>query len=265
MGGEASGQGAEGLLGLEGDGGEFAGRGAGAAADGAQGVPLGERGADGGQGGVEGPAGLDRIADLAGFYLDLLERRGLRDVLLVGSSLGGWIGAEMAVRDALRPAGAPALVGGLVLIDAVGIDVPGEPLVDVLGLDARGLAELSWHEPERFLVDPATLPAEELARRRGNFATMRALAGDPYMHDPGLRDRLREVRVPVLAVWGGSDRIATPAYGAAYARSFPDGRFTVVPGAGHLPHLERPAEVHALLDAELARHSRESGTGARRA
>ncbi len=54
LGEEAAGQGAEGLLGLEGGGGEFPGRGAGAAADRPERVPLGEGGADGGQGGVEG-------------------------------------------------------------------------------------------------------------------------------------------------------------------------------------------------------------------
>ncbi|RAJ46847.1 pimeloyl-ACP methyl ester carboxylesterase [Kitasatospora sp. SolWspMP-SS2h] len=201
--------------------------------------------------GTERPAALARIADLAEHYLDLLRLRGLRDVLVVGSSLGGWIGAEMALRDTGTGAGGGAVVGGLVLIDAVGIRVDGEPLTDVFALDARGLAEHSWHDPDRHFVDPATLPPAELARRRSNLATMRALAGDPYMHDPGLRERLGDVRVPVLVLWGESDRVATPGYGAAYARAFPAARFAVVPGAGHLPHLEQPEAVLAHLDAEL--------------
>ncbi|MEU3494317.1 alpha/beta hydrolase [Kitasatospora cineracea] len=202
--------------------------------------------------GTERPAGITRMADLAALYLDLLRRRGLRDVLVVGSSLGGWIGAELALLDGAQDP-RERVVGGLVLIDAVGIGVDGEPLTDVFALDARGLAEHSWHDPDRFFVDPATLPPAELARRRGNLATMQVLAGDPYMHDPGLRERLSGVRVPVLVLWGESDRVATPGYGAAYAGSFPDARFVPVPGAGHLPHLERPAEVLAHLDAELRR------------
>ncbi|MFD7734761.1 alpha/beta fold hydrolase [Kitasatospora phosalacinea] len=204
--------------------------------------------------GTERPAALTRVADLADAYLDLLRRRGLRDVLVVGSSLGGWIGAEMALRDGTGAGdgdGDGATVTGLVLIDAVGIGVDGEPLTDVFALDARGLAEHSWHDPDRYFVDPATLPPTELARRQGNTATMRALAGDPYMHDPGLRERLRDVRVPVLVLWGESDRVATPGYGAAYARAFADARFVTVPGAGHLPHLERPEAVFAHLEAAL--------------
>ncbi|RKE23045.1 alpha/beta fold hydrolase [Streptomyces sp. TLI_171] len=197
--------------------------------------------------GTELPAGITSMADLAASYLALLHDRELRDVLVVGSSLGGWIAAEMATQDD------GGTVGGLVLINAVGIAVEGEPIADVFALDARGLAEHSWHRPDRYHVDPAALPPAELARRRGNAATMRALAGDPYMHDPGLRARLARVRVPALLVWGESDRVATPAYGAAYARAFADGRFVTVPEAGHLPHIEQPAATFAHLDALLRR------------
>ncbi|MFJ8621923.1 alpha/beta fold hydrolase [Kitasatospora sp. NPDC093550] len=197
--------------------------------------------------GVERPAGLTRIADLALAYLDLLRDRRLEDVLIVGSSLGGWIAAEMAARDT---AGA---VTGLVLIDAVGIHVEDEPITDVFALDARGLAEHSWHDPDRFHVDPADLPPAELARRQDNMATMRALAGDPYMHDPELPHRLGRVRVPTLLVWGESDRVVTPAYGAAYAAAIPDARLHLVPRAGHLPQLEQPETTHTLIEAHLRR------------
>ncbi|MEV8098986.1 alpha/beta fold hydrolase [Kitasatospora sp. NPDC085879] len=196
--------------------------------------------------GAHRPHWLTGIDDLALAYLHHLQERGLKDVLLVGSSLGGWIAAEMAVRDTA------GIISGLVLIDAVGVDVEGEPIRDFFALDARGLAEYAWHDPERAFVDPATLPAAELARRQGNTATMRILAGNPAMHDPKLLRRLGRVRVPALLLWGESDRIVTLAYGAAYARAFANGRLTVVPAAGHLPHLEQPAATYAALDAHLA-------------
>lgn len=197
--------------------------------------------------GTERPARLTTVGDLALAYLHLLGERGLDDVLVVGSSLGGWVAAETALRDTA------GRITGLVLIDAVGVHVEGEPLADVFALDARGLAEHSWHDAERFHVDPAALPAAELARRQANMATMRALAGDPYMHDPGLLARLGGVRVPTAVLWGESDRVATPAYGKAYAAAFADARFDVVPAAGHLPHIERPEATHALVEAHLRR------------
>ncbi|HEY5754364.1 MAG TPA: alpha/beta fold hydrolase, partial [Steroidobacter sp.] len=48
------------------------------------------------------PAWLDRPSDLAYFYLDLMEALNLDGVHLMGTSLGGWICAELAVRNTVR-------------------------------------------------------------------------------------------------------------------------------------------------------------------
>jgi pimeloyl-ACP methyl ester carboxylesterase len=195
--------------------------------------------------GTPRPSWLTGVDDLALAYLHHLRDAGLRDVLVVGTSLGGWIAAELAVRDT------GGLVTGLVLIDAVGIHVEHEPIRDYFALDARGVSEYAWHDSQRYYTDPAELPADQVARQRANMTTMRALAGDPYMHDPKLLRRLGRVEVPTLLIWGGSDRIVTPAYGAAYAAAFGKARLEVVPEAGHLPHIEQPAATFALLDAYL--------------
>jgi pimeloyl-ACP methyl ester carboxylesterase len=205
--------------------------------------------------GTDRPEWLTGVGHLALVYLRHLREHRLRDVLVIGSSLGGWVAAEMALRDTAGD------ITGLVLIDAVGAHVDGEPITDVFALDPRGLAEHSWHDPDRYHVDPADLPADELVRRQRNTTTMRALAGDPYMHDPELLGRLRSVRVPALLIWGESDRVVTPAYGAAYAEAFGDGRLEVVPEAGHLPHLEQPGATTALVDAHLRRTSRSVDAG----
>lgn len=192
------------------------------------------------------PDALSTVDDLADLYLALLGDLGLSDVVVVGSSLGGWIASAMAVRDKI------GLVSRVVVIDGAGIAVEGEDFVDFFSLTPREIAEHSWHDADRFFVDPATIPAEQVARQRANMATMGVLAGDPYMHDPALLPRLAEVTIPALVVWGESDRVFTPAYGRAYASAFADGHFEVVAEAGHLPQLERPAATFALVDAFLA-------------
>ncbi|WP_328623014.1 alpha/beta fold hydrolase [Streptomyces sp. NBC_00354] len=103
----------------------------------------------------------------------------------------------------------------------------------------------------RFYRDPETLPAGQVAVQRDNMATLRVLAGDPYMHDPKLLRRLRRVDVPALLLWGESDRIVTPAYGAAYAEAFGRGRLQVISEAGHLPQLEQPEATCAAIDGYL--------------
>jgi pimeloyl-ACP methyl ester carboxylesterase len=195
--------------------------------------------------GTARPDWLSGIDDIALAYLRYLEDNDLRDVLVVGSSLGGWIGAEMSVRD---DAGR---ISGLILLDAVGVDVDGQPIRDFFALDARGIAEYSFHDADRFYVDPGTVSDEQAARLRANMATMRIVAGEPYMHDPTLLDRLRRLEIPVLVIWGEGDRIVTSAYGAAYAAAFGDGRFEIVRDAGHLPQIEQPAATFALIDDYL--------------
>jgi pimeloyl-ACP methyl ester carboxylesterase len=196
--------------------------------------------------GADRPDRIGSIVDLASAYLTLLAVEDLRDVLVVGSSIGGWLAAEMAVGDRERR------IGGLVLIDAVGVEIDGEPIRDFFALDARGVAEYTFHDHDRFYVDPATLPAEQTSRQRANMATLRILAGDPYMHDPDLLGRLNGVKVPTLVIWGDSDRIVTPAYGRALTDAIPGAHFANIPDAGHLPHLEQPARTYAVLDPFLA-------------
>ena len=196
--------------------------------------------------GTSRPDWLDSIDALAMSYLRLLAERGLRDVLVIGSSVGGWIAAQMAWRDT------GGIVGRLVLIDAAGIDVPEHPMVDFFALTPRGIAEHSYADPDRFFVDPANLPPERVAAFRGNLATLKMLAGEPYMHDPQLFARLREIEVPTLVIWGDSDRVFTPGYGRAYAAAIPNAEFKLIARAGHLPQIEQPAATFAAIADFLA-------------
>lgn len=192
--------------------------------------------------GTPRPDWLDSINKLADIYINYLADSDLRNVLVIGSSLGGWIGADMALSDT------DGRISGLVLIDAVGIEVPGEPIRDFFALNAKEVAEYSYHDAQRFYQDPTQIPPAQLAVRQANMATMRVVAGDPYMHDPQLLGQLGNVKITVLALWGDSDRIVTPAYGQAFATAFPNSRFEIVKEAGHLPQIEQPAATFALID-----------------
>jgi pimeloyl-ACP methyl ester carboxylesterase len=192
--------------------------------------------------GIARPDWLDSIDDLAMLYLRELQRRHLAEVLVVGSSIGGWLGTEMAWRDL------GGLIAGLVIVDGTGALIPSEPSPDFFSLTPRGVAEHAYHNPDRFFVDPATLSAEQLAMMQANRATLKLIAGGPRAHDPKLLRRAGDVTIPVLAVWGDSDRIVTPGYGRAFAAAFPNARFELIAHAGHLPQIERPEATFAVVD-----------------
>jgi pimeloyl-ACP methyl ester carboxylesterase len=192
--------------------------------------------------GTPRPPWLSGIGKLAQTYLRYLYEAGLHDVLVVGSSIGGWIAVEMAVRDLDHR------IGALVLIDAVGITVAGEPILNVFESPPASVFAATFHDPAKFAPNAATMTDERIAEQRSNMATLRALAGEPYMHDPGLLSRINRVRIPTLVLWGSADGIATPAYGRAFAAAFADARFETIDRAGHLPHVEQPEATLAFID-----------------
>jgi pimeloyl-ACP methyl ester carboxylesterase len=184
--------------------------------------------------GTPRPDWTDSVEDLAFAYLDLIETLHLDKVLVIGNSVGGWIAADMALRDTR------GRISGLVLLNAVGIE-PKEPnqIVDVRGLNPVQIGALAFHKPA-LRPDPSTFTDEQRAIGAANQQTLAVYAGATFTHDPKLRRRLHRVSVPVLVLWGEQDGVASVAYGQAFAEAFPRGQFIPVPEAGHFPHIERP-------------------------
>lgn len=208
--------------------------------------------------GTDRPPGLTDVAGLARLYAALLEERDLTDVTVVGSSIGGWVAAEMALLGSPR-------IGGVVIVNGVGITVPGHPVADFFSLTMDQLAELSYHEPEKFRIDPAGLSEQQRAVMAGNRKVIELYAGRD-MADPGLAARLAAVTVPTLVLWGQSDRIVEPAYGRAYAAAIPTATYQPIEESGHLPQLETPAAVLSAIwnfaGRPAAGATRDSGPGA---
>ena len=198
-----------------------------------------------GFGGTERPEGFATIGQLARLYADLLERLDLSDVTVVGNSIGGWIAAEMALLGSAR-------ISSFVLVDAVGIEVPGHPVVDFFSLTFPQIAQLSYFEPGKFQIDPSAMTPAQQAVLAGNRAALTAYAGSAMM-DPTLGDRLAQVSRPVRVVWGDHDRIADPDYGRAYAGAIPGAEFVLLTETGHLPQLESPKRlIPAIWDFAAA-------------
>jgi pimeloyl-ACP methyl ester carboxylesterase len=181
---------------------------------------------------------LVTVCGLAALYSALFEELDLSDVTVVGNSIGGWIAAEMAILGSKR-------VRSYVLVDAVGIEVPGHPVVDFYSLTPRQVAEHSYHDPDKFGIDPSKLPPAVQQAMAGNREALTVYAGSA-MTDPTLAGRLGAVTTPALVLWGDADRIADADFGRALAEAIPGARFRLLSETGHLPQIETPAQ---LMDA----------------
>jgi pimeloyl-ACP methyl ester carboxylesterase len=192
--------------------------------------------------GTPRPGSLDTVAALADAYVRDLDEHDLREVVLVGSSLGGWLGAEMALRDTAHR------LAGLVIIDGLGVEVPGHPITNITGFTPAELARVAYHDPSKMGAGAPPMTPERLAMMRANQAALAVFIGDPYGCDRTLLGRLKGIQVPTLVLWGASDHVATSGYGRAYAAAIPNASFETVAEAGHLPWLEQPTETFRLID-----------------
>ena len=181
------------------------------------------------------PDRFDDIQDLVYLYLDLMDALDLRDAVLMGISMGGWAAAEIAAMTTER-------IAKLVLVDAVGIKPGGREdrdVADVFALRPEDLAKLMWHDPAN-APKPAEMTDEQVQVIIANRTALAMYTWDPYMHNPRLKHRLHRIDVPTLLIWGESDRLVTPAYGAAYRDMIPGAELAVVAQAGHSPQVEQP-------------------------
>ena len=194
-----------------------------------------------GFGGTPRPESLKSVGDLAALYAAMLEQLDLRDVTVVGNSIGGWIAAELALLGSPR-------VSRLVLVDATGIIVEGHPVADPFTMTLPELMTRSYYNPDAFRIDPTKLPEPARAAIAANRAALAVYGGNPSVGDPTLRGRLAAVAVPTLVLWGEADRIGDVDYGRAFAAAIPGARFRLLAKTGHVPQIETPDQV---LDAIL--------------
>src|SRR5579862_435310 len=186
------------------------------------------------------PPWLDEIADLAYFHLDVLKALGLNRVHLMGTSLGGWVAAEMAVRSTAR-------LASLTLIGAVGITADGEPIPDIFRMpDAENLRRY-YADPERAAHRLGDLGAADMSVVAKNRATVTRLAYRPRFFNPNLSKWLHRIDVPTLLLWGEKDGLVPPAFGEAYQALIPGSRLVILPDAGHAPFDEQKAAFLAAF------------------
>ncbi|HXZ89164.1 MAG TPA: alpha/beta hydrolase, partial [Candidatus Binataceae bacterium] len=163
------------------------------------------------------PDRFDSVDDLAYLYLDLADALDLRQAILVGCSLGGWIAAEIAVRSSARFA-------KLVLTAPIGIKVgnrESRDIPDIFATSPDEIIRLAFHDPAEAAIDFASLTDEELQIIVRNRESLALYTWEPYMHNPKLRYHLDRIRIPTLILRGVSDGLVSQGYVEAYAALIP--------------------------------------------
>ena len=192
----------------------------------------------------------------------LCQEFGLERVTVVGNSMGGFIGAEVALSFATR-------VERLVLVSAAGLSVEyqrRQPLLTLARVMTIATTRATAYN-HRVVVRPRLRraamqtvvrypeklsPALTFEQMRGTGKPGFVAALDALM-SYSFRDKLAQIQVPVLVVWGANDMMVP----VDDAQLFVDligsnARRIVFEDTGHAPMLERPSRFNALLAEFLA-------------
>lgn len=190
-----------------------------------------------GFGGSDDPPWIRSVSDLALFYLDLVEEAGLDRIHLIGNSLGGWLAAEILIRDRAR-------FRSLTQLAPAGIRVKGVPPGDNFIWGPEEALRNLYHDQafaDRVLaLTPSEAQMDVMLRNR---FTVAKLGWQPRWYDPDLEKWLHRIKLPALVVWGENDKIFPVAYAALWLERLPDARLVTLDACGHLPHVEHAAAV----------------------
>lgn len=209
-----------------------------------------------GHGGSEAPASGYDMENLYADAVAFIETVGCAPCHFVGLSTGGFIGLRLGIRR-------PDLVRSLVLMDTSAQAEPGRRAREyrlMLGILRylgywplrRRIVSMFFAGP--FRSDPTR--RYELAhwRERVTANDRRAMVrfGHGILERAGVEEELDRIAVPTLVVVGEDD-VVTPVEDAwRISAGIPGARLEIVPGAGHVCTVERPAAVTAIIGSFLA-------------
>jgi pimeloyl-ACP methyl ester carboxylesterase len=195
----------------------------------------------------------------------LMFELGIDAAQIIGNSMGGFIGAELAIQHAAR-------VERLVLVAAAGLSIESIRTERTTGLRHRAenilffglghIASRSHQVALRARLRHALLliVAAHPAKLPGPLAAQQVLgSGKPGFSDAleamcryPLRDRLEKIHCPTLVVWGDKDRLVPVKDASIFDELIPDSRKIVYKDTGHVSMMERPArfneDVRAFLE-----------------
>ena len=198
--------------------------------------------------GTERPDWISTINDVAHFNLEMIQVLGLENYILMGSSMGGWLSAEMAAMN-------HGNLKALVLIDAAGVrPVKGE-IAEIFMVSANTRAGQRFFDTsqvpnyESLTQEPTP---EQVLVEHSNREMASRLCWKPYLHNPSLPHYLKKVTTPALVVWGKQDAITPLECGEMYQQALPNASLKVIDQCGHSPQVEKPQEFNKVVTEFLS-------------
>lgn len=155
---------------------------------------------------------------------EFVELLGLKDFSIMGNSYGGWISLRMTV-DSRRPT-------YLILEDSAGINIT--------------YGEMDENTRSKFI--DSLIKNNPMNQRNVLESIVRNNANPKWK----LKDsELSSISSKTIIIWGDNDRVIPIKYGEELESKIPLSKLFVIPGGGHVPHLNKPLEVSRVINENL--------------
>ncbi len=188
------------------------------------------------------------VVGLAKFVNKFLEERDLKDIHLLGNSLGGHVGLVHILKH-------PERIKSLILTGSSGLFENG--MGD--SYPKRGDYEYIKKKTEFTFYDPAMATKElvdevySITNNRLKVIKIIYLAKSAIRHNMG--EELNQIKQPTLLVWGNNDNITPPFVAKEFNKLIPNSELHFVDKCGHAPMMEVPDEFNAILHTFLKKLS----------
>lgn len=184
------------------------------------------------------------VKQFAKYLEKFIEYNGLKDVILLGNSLGGHIGL-------LHTKMYPQMVRALVITGSSGLyeSAMGD------GYPKRGDYEFIKKKAQDVFYDPAVATKEIVdevfatVNDRMKLVKTLAIAKSAIRHN--MAQDLPKMRTPTCIIWGENDGVTPPDVAELFHELLPDSDLFWIKKCGHAPMMEHPEEFNRLLDAWL--------------
>ncbi len=194
---------------------------------------------------------LDRkeatIDNFLKYIKEFVEYKGYEKVHLLGNSLGGHIGLLYTLE-------CPDKVKTLTLTGSSGLYESAFGA----GFPRRGSYEYVKERTEKTFYDPKVATKElvdevfEIVNNIDKAMCVLTAAKSAIRHN--VKDRLHEITVPTLLIWGKHDIITPYEVGKSFHELIPNTEFHSFEKSGHAPMMELPQEFNAVLEQFLNKH-----------